>query len=247
MHGMVTTAHQGPQAAISRAEQGQRALSNTVAQLLRDKARWQGISLCLGATTVLCAGGLTWLALAGVRVEPYVVRVDQLGQEQVLRPASARPEPPTPTLIHGVVVQWVEHVRAISSDVVVFGANWDKVADYSTTACLRQLQAFRHEQARRQQHGRRVQVQVGTFLPVGGHSHSYTIEWREDAYDPSGQWLVEESGLWKATIRIADFASTTAQAEVDLRRKRRNFRNILGVFVDEVSWTVRPVPEGGKL
>lgn len=246
MHGTATNAHQGPQAAIMRAEQGQRALSNTFAQLLRDKARWQAVSLLLGATTLLCAGGLTWMALAGVRVEPYVIRVDQLGHEQVLRPASRTPEPPTPTLIHGVVMQWIEHTRAISNDIIVFGSNWDKVADYSTTACLRQLHTFRREQATRQQQGRRVQVQVGTFLPVGGASHSYTIEWREEVYDQGGQLLLEESGLGKATLRIADFTSQTAQAEVDLRRKSRHFRNILGVFVDEVSWTMRPLPTGGK-
>jgi type IV secretory pathway TrbF-like protein len=141
-------------------------------------------------------------------------------------------------------MEWVEHLRSISNDPIVFVKNWDKVADYTTTAGLRQLAAFRKEQRTRQQQGRRVQVTVGGVLPVGGDSQSYTVDWKEEVYDQSGQLLTDESGLWTATVRVASWQSQTAQQEVDLRRKAKNFRNILGVFVDEVSWTMRPLPEG---
>jgi type IV secretory pathway TrbF-like protein len=244
LNGLHITAHTGRQDRINRIEEARRARSNTLAQAFKDKARWQGMALGLLSTTILSTGAAVWLAVSGVRVEPYVVRVDRLGQEQVLSAIQTTPLKPEQSVIHGVVLAWVENVRSISNDVIVFAQNGDRVADYTTTAGLRQLTAFRREQAIRQQMGRRVQVSVSNFLPIGGQSNSYTVEWREEVYDQSGQLLVDESGLWKATVRIADFQSKTAQEEVDLRRKKQNFRNILGVFIDEVSWTMRPLPEG---
>ena len=243
-NGIHLAAHTGRQEAVNRIEDARRTRSNTLARAYQATARWQAVALGLLGTTVLSTAAVAWLATSGVRVVPYVVRVDQLGQEQPLTSVPSTPVKPEQSVIHGVIMAWIEHVRSISNDVIVFAQNWDKVADYTTTAGLRQLAAFRNEQAIRQQMGRRVQVTVGAVLPVGGLSHSYTVEWREDVYDQGGQLLVDESGRWKATMRIADFQSQTAQQEVDLRRKTRNFRNILGVFIDEVSWTMRPLPEG---
>jgi hypothetical protein len=60
--------------------------------------------------------------------------------------------------------------------------------------------------------------------------------------DMSGQLLVDESGLWTAYLTIADFQSKTARAEMELRRKKRSYRNVYGVFVDEIHWQARPLP-----
>jgi type IV secretory pathway TrbF-like protein len=193
---------------------------------------------------MLSTAAALWLATSGVRVIPYVVRVDQLGQEQALTALPSSPLKPEQSVIHGVLTTWIEQVRSISNDIIVFTRNWDRVKDYTTTAGLRQLQDFRKEQAIRQQMGRRVQITVGQVLPIGGASNSYTGEWREEVYDQTGQLLLEESGLWKATLRVANWQSKTAQQELDLRRKQRNFRNVMGIFVDEVAWTMRPLPEG---
>jgi type IV secretory pathway TrbF-like protein len=225
-------------------EEARHARSNTVAQAYIAAMRWQAVALGLLGTTLLSTGVVAWLATSGVRVVPYVIRVDHLGHEQALERLPQMPLKPEQSVIHGVVLAWIEHVRSISNDPIVFVTNWDKVADYTTTAGLRQLTAFRQEQRARQHMGRRVQVTVGGVRPVGGDSQSSTVEWREEVYDPSGQLLTDESGLWTATVRIANWQSQTAQQEVDLRRKAKNFRNVLGVFVDEVSWTMRPLPEG---
>ena len=244
VNGIHTAAHTGRQEAVNRLEEARHARSNTLAHAYTTAARWQAVALGLLGTTLLSTAAVAWLATSGVRVVPYVIRVDQLGHEQALTSLPQTPLKPEQSVIHGVLVEWIEHVRSISNDPIVFVTNWDRVADYTTTAGLRQLAAFRQEQRTRQQTGRRVQVTVGSVLPVGGDSQSYTVAWREDVYDQSGQLLTDESGLWTATVRIASWQSQTAQQEVDLRRKAKNFRNVLGVFVDEVSWTMRPLPEG---
>ena len=53
--------------------------------------------------------------------------------------------------------------------------------------------------------------------------------------------MPEESGRWTATLVIADFQSQVAQQERDLRRKQRNYRNLLGIVVDDISWQRRPL------
>jgi len=143
VQGIHIAAHLGRQEGLNRLEEARHARSNTVAQAYTAAARWQAVALGLLGTTLLSTGTVAWLATSGIRVVPYVIRVDHLGHEQALERLPQMPLKPEQSVIHGVVLQWIEHVRSISNDPIVFVTNWDKVADYTTTAGLRQLAAFR--------------------------------------------------------------------------------------------------------
>ena len=174
---------------------------------------------------------------------PYVTQVDQFGLEEPLARFPSAPMKPTQYLVRGILQTWIEAVASISSDVIVFSKNWQKVSDYSTAAMVTKLRGFREAQKVRFAMKRRVQVQVGQILPVGQRSNAYTVTWQEEAFDQSGQAIREESGRFTATVVLADFQSTVAQQELDLRRKQRNFRNVYGVFVADFDPTKRPLPE----
>ena len=193
-------------------------------------------------TTLLLLSGTAnlWQGRTGVEQVPYVVLVDHLGNQAPLLKLADQPVTPEQSIIVGTLMTWLEHVRMISSDSVVLGKNWERVEDYTSQAFLKQLEGFRREQKQRQQLGRRVEITPPRLLPIQ-KARSYTAQWEEKTYDHNGQLLPEESGRWTATLVIADFQSQVAQQERDLRRKQRNYRNLLGIVVDDVSWQRRPL------
>lgn len=245
MPGIQIAAHPDPTEAVRRAEAGQQARTDQFARLLASKRRWQKMATGLLVIAGLTTGWAIWTSTGGRQVEVFVERIDAFGLQQSLDRAPAHPQKPASTVVKGVIRRWIEHARDISSDPRVFGKAWDEIADYSTQTLMKQLQDFREYQAERQRRGARVQTEIGPIMPVGGSGKSFTVEWREEAYMQSGVLVQEESGIWRATITLADFAGKAAQQEMDLRRRARNFRNIDGVFLHDVNWSqVRPLPEG---
>ena len=184
----------------------------------------------------------------GVRDHVVVLKVREgAGYAEPMEDAARLPLKPEQHVIRGVLQQWMESVRWISNDRRVFTREWEKVEEFTTLAGLRQLQAFRAEQDQRQREGLRVQVTVGEFRPIARQSNSYLLKWKEEAFDRLANPVLPQSGLWEATLRVADFQSKTARDEMDLRRKKRTFRNVYGVFVEEIAWTWRPLSGSGAM
>jgi type IV secretory pathway TrbF-like protein len=176
----------------------------------------------------------------GVREVPYVVLLDHLGNQQPLLRLDQLPVTPEQSQIVGVLMTWTELVRRISSDPQAFAKNWELADDYTSNTAMEQMKEFRKEQQQRQQQGTRVQISVPTVLPIGT-SRSYIVEWEETAVDPNGRVMAHESGMWKATLTVADFQSKAATEERTLKRQRRNYRNIRGILIDDISWSGRPL------
>jgi type IV secretory pathway TrbF-like protein len=240
LNGVHTTAYRGrqgqAQALAAAVQEKTRILTRTYQR--ENRLLWA----LLLTTTLLCGTGaaLIWQGRTGEREVPYVVLLDHLGNHAPLLTLTELPVTPEQSIIVGTLMMWLEHVRMISSDRVVLGRNWARVEDFTSTAALQQLEGFRREQKQRQQLGRRVEISAPRLLPIP-KSRSYAAEWDEHTYDHQGQVLPEESGRWKATLTIADFQSQVAQQERDLRRKHRNYRNLLGIVVDDISWQRRPL------
>jgi type IV secretory pathway TrbF-like protein len=244
LNGIFLGEYAGPATTLQQIEAARQEHSDGVHEAYTHLASWRGMALAELLLIAVALGVIGWMYTTGAQVEVKVIRVDQFGNEQPLESAPRHPMKPTESVAHDLLQNYIEHLRPISESGVIFVKNWDWVKDYTTTAGMRQLHDFRLEQDKRQRLGRRVQVTVGAVLPVDGAANSYTADWREEAYDRHGQLLSLESGLYRATLRLADFQSTTAQVELDLRRKQRNFRNLMGLYVDELRWTMRPLPEG---
>jgi type IV secretory pathway TrbF-like protein len=236
--------HRGRGELLRGIETARQDASNGRATDRQQAARWGTHGLTMLLVIVGLIGVIVWMVTAGVRDHVVVLKVDSLGNEIVVPSVPAQPLRPEESVIHGVLQGWVENVRWVSNDRRLFTLMWDKVGDFTTQAGLRQLQDFREEQDRRQQAGRRVQVTVNPPQPVQRSAHSWTITWREEAVDVQGQLLREESGIWTATLEIADFQGQVARQEMSLRRQKKNFRNLYGVFVDGITWRSRPLPVG---
>jgi type IV secretory pathway TrbF-like protein len=221
------------------------ALEQKAARIVGERRHgaWNGmaitvLSLMLGVSV----GVNVHQSHQGVRVEPYVVYIDQFGQERPALRLVDELVKPEQSVIMAVLINWLELVRPISNDPAVLGKNWTKADDYMSNAMLQRITTYRSDQKARQEQGLRVELtQPPTLLPIAGSTRSYTAEWEEIAYNPQGQPVPYESGRWKATITVADFQSKAAQDEKLVRRKQGNYRNLLGIVVDDVQWSGRPL------
>ena len=250
LNGIQTKAYVGRQRPTQELEAVVQAKTHLLTHMYQRDNRL--ISALLVMTLLLGGTGaaLIWQGRTGEKEVPYVILMDHLGNQMPLLKLSELPVTPEQSIIVGTLMTWLEHVRQISSDSVVLGKNWERVEDYTSQALLKQLEAFRREQKQRQQLGRRVEITPPRVMPIQ-KSRSYTATWEEKTYDQNGQLMPEESGRWTATLVIADFQSQVAQQERDLRRKQRNYRNLLGIVVDDISWQrrpllsqIQPTPEG---
>lgn len=242
MPGVTLNGLKSPQAESSYAEEGQRWAANTYGILLRDKARWQRVSMGLLVLTLAFGSVMAWMAGWGTRVQAYVVHLDAQGVEHVIRPVPALPIKPEQNIVRTVLIQWIEKARALSSDRLILAQNMEWLKDHTTTAMYQQLNEMRQEQDERQRVAHtRVQVLVKSVLPVGGASQSWAIEWEERAYTPEGRVLARETLAWKATLRVADFQDKAAKQQMRIMRDTNNYRNILGIFVSDVAFAT-PTP-----
>jgi type IV secretory pathway TrbF-like protein len=244
-NGISTKGHAGRVDMLGRLEEARQAASNTRQRERQAAVTFRGIAVVEGVVILMLGWLFVWVITSGVRDHVVVVKVDSLGNEVILDPAPKEPLKPEENVIHALLRQWVENVRWVSNDKRLFTLMWDKVESFSTQATLRQLQDFRAAQEARQQGGRRVQVTVTQVLKVP-RTHGYTVTWREEAVDLQGMLIRDESCLCSATLDVADFQGPAARQEMDLRRRKKDFRNLFGVFVDGVQWRAEPLPPERK-
>jgi type IV secretory pathway TrbF-like protein len=202
---------------------------------------------------VLALGGSVWgniqQGLHGVKTEVQLMYIDYRGNAKPAIKLADLSVTPEQANIMGVLQRWMTLQRRLPDDPIVLGQNWEEVDAFSTNAAIKQLELFRREQKTRQEMHRRVEVARVSILPVGSKSRSYLVSWDEFTRDQNGELVREESGYWEATVTVADFQTKAVQQQRELRLKKRDYRNILGIFVDDIAWKGRPMfftPQPGE-
>jgi len=238
--GITTAAYRGRQQIVQHYDEGIEAKARGLTRIYKRDGGLIWAVIVLSSVLGLSAVGNLWQGSQGIREVPYVLLIDHLGQERPLMRVEELPVTPEQSQVIGVLMSWIELVRSVPGEAVQLGKNWEKVEAYSSNAALGQLRDYRAEQKQRQHLGRRVEITTPSILPIK-NSRSYAVEWDEKTYNQEGREVKEESGRWKATLTVADFHSQAAKHERELRAKKRQYRNILGIVVDGVSWQVRPL------
>lgn len=243
MQGMQLDTHAGLATTVNRTEASRRKKSNEAAHLCISQTTYRTIALALLVAVMGLTAAVVWLATSGILVvPPGVLKVDVHGQEELLSSMPTKPLNVEQSVTHDLILAWIESVREIPDDQRLFGRNWDKVQLYTTTVGLRRLEAYRRDQWARLLKGLRVNVVVGRVQPIQGESNAWTGAWCEETHAPTGQLLRDDSGLWTATLRIADWQSKVAKEALDLLRHKKIFRNLYGVFIHGIAWEERPLP-----
>ena len=170
---------------------------------------------------------------------PYVVFIDQLGNHH---PAVRLPDQEI-TVPQGMIImtliRWMECTRTIPGDTKVLADCWDMVREFTTNAAWMQLEPFYEQQLERRKQQRRVQITLPKVTILTG-SRSYQVEWEETAVEPTGAKVAQESSPWLATLTLADFSDKANRERMNLRLDQRNYRNLLGIAVDDIQWKPRP-------
>ena len=193
------------------------------------------LGILLGCST--CANIVQ--GMQGIREIPYVVFIDELGNHH---PAIRLPDQQI-TIPQGMIImtliRWIECVRTIPGDTKVMADCWEMVREFTTNAGWAQLEPFYEQQLERRKQQRRVQITLPkvTIVP---ESRTYQVTWDETAVEPSGAKIAQESSRWEADLSLADFSDKAARERLNLRLDQRNFRNLLGIAVDDIRWKQRP-------
>ena len=213
--------------------------ARTMTRIYKRDAALVITTLVLGLLLGLSVFANIMQGLQGIREIPYVVFLDELGNHH---PAVRLPDQ-TLTVPQGMIImaliRWTECTRSIPGDSKVMGDCWDVVRDFTTNAAWAQLEPFYEQQLERRKQQRRVQITLPKVTRIA-ESRTYRVEWEETAVEPSGAKIAQESSRWEADLGIADFSDKAARERMNLRLNQRNYRNLLGIAVDDIQWKQRP-------
>jgi type IV secretory pathway TrbF-like protein len=241
MAAITTSAYNGRQRQLQDMEQAIAEAKDRMARKDRRDATLLWAVLILTCALTGSVVGNIYQGVNGVHEEVYVALVDHVGNVAPLVRLKDLPVTPEQGQVMGTLTHWVQTVRAISSDAVFMGTMWDWVKDFTSNTAIAMLADYRAEQKERQQRGRRVQLSLPQVQYLSG-SRSYHVEWDECTVSAEGKLVLEESGYWKATLTVADFQSKAVIEARQLRLKKKNLRNFLGIMVDDIKWDVQRYP-----
>jgi len=184
---------------------------------------WRSAAFAALAISAVLALGVVWEA-AQIKVVPYVVEVDKLGDAVAVGRAD-RAAPADARVVKAQLAAWIVDVRSLSSDPTAEKAALARV--YAMTAAT--ATTFLDDYYR--QHSpfgqtRTVAVSVDAVLPVS--DRTYQLQWSEDARDFQGRDI--ETTHWLASLTIAFDPPST---------ERGILSNPLGLYVTGISWTQR--------
>lgn len=208
------------------------------------KERWDSrlVTALLLLTLGLCASvaGNIFQSQQGVREVAHAYFIDhEANVTPMIRLNELTVDPPD-SMVRSVLMMWTECIRPISSDPKVMADNRKRCDAFMTEAAIKQLEEFRAEQKARQEQRIRVEITQPDVRAIP-KTRSYTVKWDERTYGPSGNLILKESARWTATLTIGEFHTKAAKEALNLRIKKKEHRNLLGILIDGISWEERPL------
>jgi type IV secretory pathway TrbF-like protein len=197
--------------------------------LLASVANWQRISLLLA----LGLGGMIVnnSRLTGrvqMQTRPYVVEVAQTGQVRTVGVLPQEPwQAPSDATIAFVLKFWLFHVRSVGDSQVILGQAWEEAMSFTDPKMqpwLREQIAERYERWKRKE---AVQITVNSVLPIARQKHAYKVAWEEATYTVAGE--MQRRKKWEATLTVRVRPPQNLE-------ETKNWRNGLGILIDEVHW-----------
>jgi type IV secretion system protein TrbF len=183
-------------------------------------------------TLVILVLGLALAYTANnVRVLPYVVEVGQTGE---VHGVGLLPQPwqgQTTAPIRYAVQEWVERLRTIGTDLVLFAEQWQKAKAFMTAKAIQVASPHMREQYEKQTKGMTVQIQLTSLLPLTPDWRAVDVEWTEKTFSQQGVLTATED--WKAIVNVGLYPPTAVTKGAELR-------NPLGIFVTDYHWTKKP-------
>nr|WP_303705963.1 conjugal transfer protein TrbF [Brevundimonas naejangsanensis] len=168
------------------------------------------------------ASALVWQSVRGT-VVPWVVQVDNLGQAQIVAPASADYRPTDPQIAFHLG-RFIEQVRAIPADAIIVRQNWLRAYEWTTDRGAAALNDYARANDPFSKVGRQ-QIAVEVSSVIRASPNSFRVAWTERHFENSQLSTTER---WTAILTIV------IQPPRDAERLRAN---PLGIYVNAISWS----------
>jgi len=185
------------------------------------------MALLILALLVALAESIVIIAVATrPRIAPFVVAVDSLGRVAAAG-AADRNSPVDERMKQAAVTQWVQDMRAVTSDGLAERAAIDHV--YAMIGSQSAAQTIVTDYFRANQpfeRGSRETVQVEVNAILSNSPHSYEVDWTETQRTLDGKPI--SSDKWRGIFTVAINPSTD---EAVLRV------NPFGIYVMDITWS----------
>ena len=183
---------------------------------------WRRLAVANLAFAALLGAGW-WAQSARAVIVPWVVEVSPQGEVMRVAAADGRYEP-AQAQSGAVLARWIRDVRSKSLDPLVIRENWMRAYDLLTPKSAAFLTAWAEAHDPFAEVGQET-VEVEILNVVARSSRTFDIQWRETR-SINGQRGAPER--WRALIATT---TRTPRTEAEL------FKNPLGLFIEDVSWT----------
>ena len=193
--------------------------------LIKRAQQWRATAIL--ALLVALAEAIVIISVATrPRIAPFVVAVDSLGRVAAAG-AADRNSPVDERMKQAAVTQWVQDMRAVTSDGLAERAAIDHV--YAMIGSQSAAQTIVTDYFRANQpfeRGSRETVQVEVNAILSNSPHSYEVDWTETQRTLDGKPI--SSDKWRGIFTVAINPSTD---EAVLRV------NPFGVYVMDITWS----------
>jgi type IV secretory pathway TrbF-like protein len=187
---------------------------------------WRVNSMVLGLLLGASLLGNVYLG-AQPKVVPHVIEVDALGEATYRGPVgeSTANFTPNETLVRYQLRRFIEFTRTVSSDNVLLRKNWlDAYKMLTLTGNTLMTDWVGANDPFKRAQKETTAVEILSAVPLS--AESWQIDWKETAWDKSGQ-VLGKPFIWRAMLKIVLQTPKSRQMMID---------NPLGLFVDEFHW-----------
>lgn len=188
---------------------------------------WRLVAFASLGVAFIAVAGVVWIGTQ-IRVVPYVVQTDKLGDAVAISRADISP-PADPRLIRAQLARWVADVRSVYVDVAaekrVISEAYALV-DRNAAGGQTLNDWFSHNDPFLRAQDETVGIAVESVLPLS--ANTWRVEWREDLRTRQG--MPESSQHWQATMTVS-VSPPTDDATILV--------NPTGLYVESFDWSQR--------
>jgi type IV secretory pathway TrbF-like protein len=158
---------------------------------------------------------------------PHIIEIDARGKPTYRGPAEegASAFTPSEAVVRAQLRRFIALTRTISSDTVLLTRNLNDVWKLLTVKAQPFMKQW-IEDAKPFQRAQKETTAVEILSAVPVSAESWQIDWKETAWDKSGQ-AIGKPVIWRAMLKIVIEQPTTPELMID---------NPVGLFVDEFHW-----------
>ena len=203
-------------------QDGQKAWNGLIGEARLQAASWRLVAFSTIFLCIVLTYGLITQATKS-KIVPYMVRVNSDGSAQAAGPVTDQYQPQQPELKY-FLSQFIQKVRTIPTDPVVFKQNWLSAYSFLRPAAALKMTGIVNQEGPASLIGTETrEVDLTSILSIT--NNSYQIRWQETSYaaDGSRQAQVNLSGIF--TIEM--FTPTDEKTLTV---------NPLGLYIKDFSW-----------